>query len=127
MDAIEKGMDPALYVERSRTAQRELAAATAVIERHSPADEPPVTENQLRDLLERVGDVVTLLRHADADERREFYQELGLRLAYQRLSEQEKIRASLGVESSRVGGPTRNLGPRPLEADSGWSELRQVA
>jgi len=28
MDAIEKGMDPALYVERSRTAQRELAAAT---------------------------------------------------------------------------------------------------
>lgn len=106
LDAIEKGMDPALYVERSRTAQRELAAATAVIEGHSPGDEPPVTEDQLRDLLERVGDVVALLRHADPDERREFYQELGLRLTYQRLGEQEKIRASLGVEFSRVGGGT---------------------
>ncbi|MGD0876070.1 MAG: hypothetical protein ABSA14_13945 [Acidimicrobiales bacterium] len=67
-------------------------------------DEPPVTEDQLRDLLQRVGDVVTLLRHADADERREFYQDLGLRLAYQRLREQEKIRATLGVEFSPVGG-----------------------
>ncbi len=28
---------------------------------------------------------------------------------------------------SSVGGPTRNLTPRPLEADSGWSELWQVA
>ncbi len=43
MDAIEKGMDPALYVERSRTAQRELAAATAVIGGHSPANEPPLS------------------------------------------------------------------------------------
>jgi hypothetical protein len=31
------------------------------------------------------------------------------------------------VDLERVGGPTRNLTPRPLEADSGWSELRQVA
>jgi len=36
MDAIEKGMDPALYVERSRTARRQLAAATAVIRRTLP-------------------------------------------------------------------------------------------
>ena len=34
MDAVEKGMDPTLYVERSRTAQRELAAARAVIDGH---------------------------------------------------------------------------------------------
>jgi hypothetical protein len=127
MDAIEKGMDPTLYVERSKTAQRELAAARAVMEGHASAQETPLSETQLRGILERVGDIVELLRHADADERREFYQELGLRLAYQRLGEREKVRAYLGVEFSRVGGPTRNLGPRPLEADSGWSELRRVA
>jgi site-specific DNA recombinase len=106
MDAIEKGMDPTLYVERSKTAQRELATALAVMERNSSAQEAPLSETQLRGLLERVGDIVELLRHADADERREFYQELGLRLAYQRLGEREKVRAYLGVEFSRVGGGT---------------------
>jgi hypothetical protein len=30
-------------------------------------------------------------------------------------------------QNVRVGGPTRNLGPRPLEADSGWSELCRIA
>jgi site-specific DNA recombinase len=106
MDAIEKGMDPTLYVERSRTAQRELVAARAVIERHSSAQKTPLGEAQLRGLLERLGDIVELLRHAEPDERRVFYQELGLRLAYQRLGEREKIRAYLGVEFSRVGGGT---------------------
>jgi catechol 2,3-dioxygenase-like lactoylglutathione lyase family enzyme len=70
--------------------------------------------------LERVGDVVALLRHADPDERREFYQELGLRLAYQRPGEQEKIRASLGVEFSRVGGGTRYKTPRRVAGTDLW-------
>jgi hypothetical protein len=107
MDAIENGMDPALYVERSRTDQRELAAVRGVIEGHSPANEPPLSPRTSSAICWSVsGDVVALLRHADADERREIYQELGLRLAYQRLGKKEKIRASLGVEFSRVGGGT---------------------
>jgi hypothetical protein len=76
------------------------------MEGHASAQETPLSETQLRRLLERVGDIVELLQHADADERREFYQELGLRLAYQRLGEREKVRAYLGVEFSRVGGGT---------------------
>lgn len=119
MDAIEKGMDPTLYVERSKTAQRELFAARAVIDGRSSAVEP-LDEAQLRELLERVGDVVELLRHADADERHEFYQELGLRLAYQRLGEREKVRASLGVEFSRVGGAMVTVSTHETPSPGTW-------
>jgi hypothetical protein len=30
-------------------------------------------------------------------------------------------------ENPSVGGPTGNLGPRPVVMESGWSELRRVA
>jgi hypothetical protein len=49
MDAVEKPMDPTLYVERSRTAQRELAAARTLFDGHSESDEVPLTEHQLGD------------------------------------------------------------------------------
>jgi DNA invertase Pin-like site-specific DNA recombinase len=106
MDAIEKGMDPDLYINRLRAVQAELGAAKAVLERHTSIADPPLGEDQLRDLVERVGSIVGLLQDADADERRQFYQELGLKLIYQRLDGREKVRASLGVEFSRVGGGT---------------------
>jgi hypothetical protein len=61
------------------------------------------------------------------DERREFYQEIGLNLAYQRVGEREKVTAALGVEFLRVGGGTRNRGPRPVIVESPWSVLRSAA
>ncbi len=127
LNAIEKGMHPTLYVERSRTAQAELATARAVLEAHRGAAATPITERELRDLLRRVGGVVGLLQDADPDERREFYQEIGLNLAYQRVSEGEKVTASLGVEFSRVGGGTCTRGPRLVIVESAWSELQRVA
>ncbi len=106
LDAIEKGMDPSLYVERSRAVQAELAAAKATIEVHRAAGDFAVSEVQLRDLLCRVGGIVGLLDDADADERRQFYQGLGLNLVYQRVGERDKVTASLAVEFLRVGGGT---------------------
>jgi hypothetical protein len=120
-------MDPDLYVNRSRTAQAELAAATALVQTHSSSADPPLGEDQLRGLVQRVGSIVGLLQDADVDERRQFYQELGLHLIYQRLDGREKVRASLGVEFSRVGGGTRNFAARPLMVDSGWSKFSRVA
>jgi site-specific DNA recombinase len=106
LDAIEKGMDPALYVERARTAQQELASAMAVIQRAVSSTDAAPSEDDLRRLLARLGSIVGLLDHATPDERRQFYQELGLHLAYQRHPDGEKVRASLGVEFLRVGGGT---------------------
>jgi len=116
LDAIEKGMDPALYVERAKTAQQELANAQAVIAQHAPVDKAPLSEDDLRQLLTRLGSIVGLLQHANPDERRQFYQELGLHLAYQRQADHEKVRASLGVEFFRVGGGTLYKNPRGLYA-----------
>jgi hypothetical protein len=67
---------------------------------------------------------VGLLEDVDADERRQSYQELGLNLIYERLDGREKVRASLGMEFSRVGGGTRSRGPRPIVVESPWSQLR---
>ena len=99
-------MDPGLYVERSRSAQQELASAMAVIQSASSSIEAAPSEDDLRRLLTRLGSIVGLLDHATSDERRQFYQELGLHLAYQRHPDGEKVRASLGVEFVRVGGGT---------------------
>ena len=118
LDAIEKGMDLDLYINRSRAVQAELGAARAVLEKHTSSAEPPLGEDQLRRLVQRIGSIVGLLQDADADERRQFYQELGLNLIYQRLDGRERVQASLGVEFSRVGGGTRSRGPRPLCLES---------
>jgi chemotaxis regulatin CheY-phosphate phosphatase CheZ len=106
MNAIEKGMDPALYVERSRAAQLELAAAEAIIRSYDADLEQPLTDDDLRNLLSRLDSIMRLLDHADAAERRGFYAELGLKLAYARIGEHEKVTASLGVGFFRVGGGT---------------------
>ena len=74
-----------------------------------------------------MGGAVGLLQDADPDERREFYQEIGLNLAYQRVGEREKVTAALSVESSRVGGGTRNFAARPVMVESPWSDLRRAA
>lgn len=103
------GLSPVVLGYRSRTAQAELAAATAVIEMHSGSAPPPITGQQLREVLARVGGIVGLLEDADADERREFYQEIGLNLVYQRIGGRERVTASLGVEFLRVGGGTTPL------------------
>ena len=71
--------------------------------------------------------VVGLLQDADADEHLQFYQGLGLNLAYQRVGGKEKVAASLAVEFLRVGGGTCNFAPRHVVMESPWSELRRAA
>ena len=112
LNTIEKGMDPALYVERSRAAQAALAAARAVLDAHCGTASSPLGDDELRGLLRRVGGIVGLLQDADTDERRGFYQEIGLSLVYQRVAGHENVTAVLGVEFSRVGGGTSPLRTR---------------
>ena len=64
---------------------------------------------------------------AAREDRAALYAKLGLTLRYDPTRQQIKATAELSRVARGFGGPTRNLGPRPLEADSGWSELRQVA
>jgi hypothetical protein len=92
----------------------------AVIQRASSSNDTAPSEVELRRLLTRLGSIVGLLDHASPDERRQFYQELGLHLTYQRHPDGEKVRASLGVEFLRVGGGTRNKTPRRVGGTDLW-------
>ncbi len=60
-------------------------------------------------LIERLGTLVRLLHQADSAERRAFYHELGLRLAYERVDQREKVSASLGVGSCVSEGGLEQL------------------
>jgi hypothetical protein len=102
MDANEKGMDPDLYINRSRTVQAELAAARAVLHTHTSSADTPLGEYQLRCLVQGLGSIVGLLRDADADERRQFCQELGLTLTYQ--GSERRTKRGRGVELGSSSG-----------------------
>jgi hypothetical protein len=60
------------------------------METHGTSAACALEEDQLRDLLCRVGGVVGLLQDPDADERRQFCQQPVLNHAYQRVSGKEK-------------------------------------
>jgi hypothetical protein len=129
----------------------EKAAAEAVIASAPPTPQP-LTFDEVIETLSMLRDLPELLGAIEQADRAALYQALGLRITYRRVGtvEQVRLRTSLhavelervdvrgpeenslvpalrSMELERVGGPTRNLAPRPLEADSGWSELCRVA
>ncbi len=103
--ALDAGLDPVLVTERTRAAQVELAAATAVIDTYRGSEPHLLTGREVHELLEGVGGLTTLLAHSDTAERQRVYRAAGVCLRYHRSEEGEKVIASLRVGLSRVGGP----------------------
>ncbi len=103
--ALDAGLDPVLVTERTRAAQVELAAATAVIDTYKGSEPHLLTGREVHELLEGVGGLTTLLAHSDTAERQRVYRAAGVCLRYHRSEEGEKVIASLRVGLSRVGGP----------------------
>lgn len=93
-----------------------------------------LTAREIEDRAEQLGGIVSALERMEQAQRALFYAELGVKLVY---CPPERDNSSLAIVRAtadlprvgrgRVGGPTRNLGPRPVEADSGWSDLCRVA
>ena len=86
-----------------------------------------LSPREIAEWADSLGGVVQVLKQADPEDRAALYAELGLTLRYDPTRHQIKATAELSRVARGVGGPTRNLGPRPLEADSGWSELCRIA
>jgi hypothetical protein len=102
--ALDAGLDPVLVTERTRAAQVELAAATAVIDTYKGSGSGLLTGQEVHE-LQGIGGLTTLLAHSDTAERQRVYRAAGVCLRYQRSKEGEKVIASLRVGLSRVGGP----------------------
>ena len=134
-----------LFAEEERRLTREIEAVRAEASGRRQED------LQLDELAARFEQVTAALRELDVSrvweaatdtERRVLVEELveqfpdhlevkiagaprlNVRLSEVGLSGRELQNVGVG---GGVGGPTRNSGPRPLEADSGWSELCRAA
>jgi site-specific DNA recombinase len=114
------------------------------------AGEDRERSSEREELLARFEEVAALLQDLDLDTAWDEATELERRVLVEELVEKVAVfpdhlevtiagaprlnvglaEVGLGDKQSQnvgVGGPTRNLGPRPLEADSGWSKLCRVA
>ncbi|RJO74197.1 hypothetical protein D5S18_18765 [Nocardia panacis] len=82
--ALESGADPALIAEWSREAQRERAlvlAQIAAIEAKTVVAHK-MSRDEIRQLVDSVGGLLTVLRSADPADKLEVYRQLGLKLTY---------------------------------------------
>jgi hypothetical protein len=125
LESIESGIDHELVAPRVRELQAERARLEATLGAYNLWR--PLSAREIAEWADSLGGVVQVLKQANPEDRAALYAELGLTLRYDPTRQQIKATAELSRVARGVGGPTRNLGPRPLEADSGWSELRQVA
>ncbi|WP_446215763.1 hypothetical protein [Micromonospora sp. IBHARD004] len=72
---------------------------------------------EITSLVTALGDIATVLRDADPDDKAEIYRQLGLRLTYQ--PETQTVRAAVDRTAHRgamvrVQGATRTIAPPPM-------------
>jgi site-specific DNA recombinase len=68
-----------------------------------------MTSDEIRTIVEALGDIATVLRAADPTDKAEVYRQLGLQLTYQ--PEQRLVRAEASPEGPKYG-PANGLCPR---------------
>ena len=112
LDGLEAGIAAEVIAPRIAAAQREKAAAEAVLASAPPTPQP-LTLDEVIETLSALRDLPELLGAIEQADRAALYQALGLRITYRRVGtvEQVRLRTSLrAVELERVGvrGPEAN-------------------
>jgi site-specific DNA recombinase len=99
--ALEAGTDPAIVTgwirdvaELRRRAEREARSATV----------PACSADELRALIEELGDMIRVLEQADPTKKAELYESLGLNLVYHPQDRRVTVEADLSMCRVRVGG-----------------------
>jgi site-specific DNA recombinase len=108
LDGLEAGVPADLVADRVAAAQREKAAAEAVIATAPPAPEP-LTFDEVVESLSALRNLPELLERIDQADRAALYRALGLTLTYRRTEDREEVKLSVafpGVDLERVGGGT---------------------
>ena len=112
LDGLEAGIAAEVIAPRIAAAQREKAAAEAVLASAPPTPQP-LTLDEVIETLSMLRDLPELLGAIEQADRAALYQALGLRITYRRVGavEQVRLRTSLrAVDLERVGvrGPEEN-------------------
>jgi hypothetical protein len=122
LDGLEAGIPAEVIAPRIAAAQREKAAAQAVLATAPPAPKA-LTLDEVVETLSTLRNVPELLEIIEQADRAALYQALGLTVFYRRVgaSEQVKLRSTFSVvDLSRVGEPTWTRGqyaPGPQGVD----------
>ncbi|MBT8226771.1 MAG: hypothetical protein HKP61_17095 [Dactylosporangium sp.] len=85
--ALEAGASPAIVAGWIAEVETEQRRAQATLDQHTAQrrnakQQPIMTEQQIRDLVTGLGDIVGVLNEADAGDRQQVYRNLGLSLVY---------------------------------------------
>jgi hypothetical protein len=101
--AIEAGVDPSIVGEWIREVEADRAAAERELRRNRPAAVWSLED--IRSLVESLGDLVGVLGAAEPQKKAELYAELGLRLTYEPEGRRVLTAADLSrCAQDRVGG-----------------------
>jgi hypothetical protein len=104
-EALEAGTDPALVARWISEVQAERKVAEEELRRRRPA--AALTEDDIRAMVENVGDLVDVLEAAEPATKAALYEGLGLALTYEPSERRVLVEADLsGVRPVRVGGAT---------------------
>ncbi|WP_143728126.1 hypothetical protein [Micromonospora cremea] len=112
--ALDAGADPALVTGWITQTQAERARAEADLQSTQQTEPRRMSRSQIADLVRALGDIATVLRNADPDDKAEVYRQLGLRLTYQ--TETQTVRAAVDLSAHRgvmvrVRGAARPIAP----------------
>ncbi len=108
--ALEAGADPAIVTRWITETQTERAAAVTALDRARQPSSPRrrMTRQEIKDLVDALGGLLTVLDKADPEDKTEVYQQLGLRLTYdhetQTVLAEAAPRSSVCVVSVSEGG-----------------------
>ncbi|WP_208641486.1 recombinase zinc beta ribbon domain-containing protein [Micromonospora arborensis] len=81
--ALDAGADPVLVSGWITQTQAERARAEADLQTTQQTEPRRMSRTQIADLVRALGDIATVLRDADSNDKAEVYRQLGLRLTYQ--------------------------------------------
>ncbi|GEM31093.1 putative recombinase [Nocardia neocaledoniensis NBRC 108232] len=126
-EALDAGADPATvaaWTQETQAQRREAVARLSVLN-NSTGLKPDLSRENIRTLVDSLGGMLQVLRHADADDKNTVYRQLGLKLTYRDetrvvIAEATPPVGVLFVSGGRLGLPHA----WHLEAGCGWALLR---
>ena len=97
--ALDAGAEPAVVTGWIAQTQAERARAEADLHATQSTGPRRMSRTEIANLVQALGDIVTVLRDADPADKAEVYRQLGLRLTYQ--PETQTVRAAVDLSAHR--------------------------
>lgn len=99
--ALEAGADPTIVTKWIAEVEADRRRALAVLNQPAARPTQRMTQEQIAELVAKLGDIMAVLHDADPDDRAEVYRQLGLRLTYH--PEEQKIRVQAQPDADPNG------------------------